>query len=139
MIDDLWTGPRWERRLRTAGVHALVVVHAGTTEHTWFRRHDGADRLAKLNSVTKSVTGILAGLVDVDLSSSALAHLPHVPVDDERKRAITVEHLLGMTSGLEWPEFGVWRGSAPPLTASKDLLRAVVERPLVDEPGRAMW
>lgn len=139
MIDDLWTGPRWERRLRTAGVHALVVVHAGTTERTWFRRHDGADRLAKLNSVTKSVTGILAGLVDVDLSSSALAHLPHVPVDDERKRAITVEHLLGMTSGLEWPEFGVWRGSAPPLTASKDLLRAVVERPLVDEPGRAMW
>lgn len=47
MIDDLWTGPRWERRLRTAGVHALVVVHAGTTERTWFRRHDGADRLAK--------------------------------------------------------------------------------------------
>jgi CubicO group peptidase (beta-lactamase class C family) len=139
MIDALWSGERWERRLRIAGVHALVVVHAGRTERAWFRRHDGATRPAKLNSVTKSITGALVGAVDLDVSSFALAHLPHVPVDDERKKAITVEHLLGMTAGLDWPEFGAWRGATPPLTGSKDLIRAVVDRPLIAEPGSAMW
>lgn len=139
MIDALWSGERWERRLRTVGVHALVVAHAGRTECAWFRRHDGAARPAKLNSVTKSITGMLTGVVDIDVSSSALSHLPPVPIDDERKKAITVEHLLGMTSGLQWPEFGAWRGATPPLTGSKDLVRSVIGQPLIAEPGSAMW
>lgn len=139
MIDTLWSGGHWQKRLRTAGVHSLVVMHGGQTECTWFRRHDGEDRTVKVNSVTKSITGTLAGLTGVDLEASALSHFPRLPVDDERKRAITVEHLLAMTSGLEWPEFGEWNGATPPMTASKDLLRTITAQPLIADPGSSMW
>jgi CubicO group peptidase (beta-lactamase class C family) len=139
VTDALWSGDRWQKRLRAAGVNSLVVMHGGQTECSWFRRHDDEDRTVKVNSVTKSITGALAGLTGVDLETSVLSHFPRLPVDDERKRAITVEHLLAMTSGLEWPEFGEWNGAAPPMTASKDLLRAITARPLIAEPGKSMW
>jgi hypothetical protein len=65
VIDGLWSGERWQKRLRAAGVHALVVEHAGETEAAWFRRHGGADKVVNVHSVTKSITGALTGLAGV--------------------------------------------------------------------------
>ncbi|MDI1463296.1 serine hydrolase domain-containing protein [Catellatospora sp. KI3] len=139
MIESLWSGDRWQRRLRAAEIHSLVVQHAGRTECAWFRRHGGDDRPVNLHSVTKSITGSLAGPDRLDLGSSVLSHLPHVTVDDQRKHAITVEHLLAMTSGLRWPEWEEWGGYARPMTGSSDQLRTILAPPLVAEPGTAMW
>jgi CubicO group peptidase (beta-lactamase class C family) len=139
VIDALWSGDRWQRRLRAARIHSLVVQHAGATECAWFRRHGGEDKPVKVHSVTKSITGTLAGLTGVDIGSSALAHLPHLAVDDERKRAITVEHLLAMTSGLEWPEWEQWGGYPRPMMGSADQLRTITAAPLIAPPGSRMW
>jgi CubicO group peptidase (beta-lactamase class C family) len=92
-----------------------------------------------VNSVTKSITGMLTGLAGVELGSSALSYFPHLPVDDERKRDITVEHLLGMTSGLEWPEWEKWHGYARPMMGAVDQLRTITGAPLIAEPGSRMW
>jgi CubicO group peptidase (beta-lactamase class C family) len=138
-MEALWSGDRWQKRLRAAGIYSLVVLHGGQTECSWFRRHDGAERVVSVFSVTKSVTAALVALTDVELGSSVLSHFPRLPVDDEQKRAITVEHLLAMTSGLEWPEWEQWEGYPRPMMASPDQLRTITGAPLIAEPGSSMW
>lgn len=76
----------------------------GLVEHDAVARHD-------LRSVSKSVVGLLyeialdEGLVP-PVDASLLAQFPQYPdvPDAEAKRAITIEHVLTMTLGLDWSE-----------------------------------
>jgi len=56
---------------------------------------------------------------------------------DPRKRAITMRHLLAMSSGLEWTEFG-GRNSFPNMTRSADWVAFTLDQPMASEPG-ARW
>jgi CubicO group peptidase (beta-lactamase class C family) len=53
---------------------------------------------------------------------------------DPRKRRITVGHLLSMQSGLESTSFGQY----DEWVSSRDWVRAVLDQPMVDEPGGRM-
>lgn len=99
--------------------------------------------LHDLRSVTKSVTNTLIGIaVDRGLlatSDSVFSFFPeHADLATERKRAITVGHLLTMTSGLEWDE------STYPYTRTRGTARRrwtgasseAVPRRLVTGPAR---
>jgi CubicO group peptidase (beta-lactamase class C family) len=55
---------------------------------------------------------------------------------DTRKKDISIEHLLTMSVGLDWPEFGEWN-YMPPMFAH-DVVKFVLNRELVDEPGTRM-
>ncbi|MFE4711613.1 serine hydrolase domain-containing protein [Paenibacillus sp. NPDC056722] len=55
---------------------------------------------------------------------------------DTRKKDITIEHLLQMSVGLDWPEFGEW--NYMPSMFVHDIVKFVLDRPLVDEPGSRM-
>ncbi len=97
-------------------------------------------------SDTKSITSICIGIA-VDkgyiesIHQSIFDYLPeHQHLNTDGKDAITIEHLLTMTSGLDWDEWsaslsssnndiiGIW-------FSDKDPISYILERPLVDKPG----
>jgi CubicO group peptidase (beta-lactamase class C family) len=103
----------------------------------------GTDDLHDVRSVSKSVVALLYGIVAQEgalpaLSSPVLAAFPELAgLRSEGREAITWEHLLTMSSGLAWHEFG-----RSPLTSDEtrlfwkaEPLRFVFDRPLVAEPG----
>ncbi|WP_062493273.1 serine hydrolase domain-containing protein [Paenibacillus sp. 32O-W] len=119
------------------GMRDVVVVRHGQLVWEWHAAGD--DRLAAIYSCTKS---ILSALVGIAIGQGILAGpeqpaaelLPELAeAADERKRAITIGHLLTMTSGLEWPDFDKpYRR----MKASADWVRYVAETPLAHAPGQ---
>src|SRR4029078_6029926 len=84
--------------------HGRIVAEAYYAPFRSGHRH-------RVNSVTKAVTGTLIaialrdGLLD-SLDRRVLEFFldRHIANIDHNKQAITVRHLLNMTSGLEWKE-----------------------------------
>jgi CubicO group peptidase (beta-lactamase class C family) len=95
-------------------------------------------------SCTKSVLSALIGIA-IDLGLIENIHVPItryfgdiIEADgDIRKQEITIEHLLTMSPGIHWPEFGEWNCFAP-MVYSKDINRFILERPLIQNPGEKM-
>jgi CubicO group peptidase (beta-lactamase class C family) len=98
---------------------------------------------SKINSCTKSV---LSALVSIAIDRGILPH-PDTPIStffpsllqdqDTRKREITLAHLLTMTAGFAWTEFG-GRNSFPSMTKTENWVQYVLEQPLEEEPGTRM-
>jgi len=97
-------------------------------------------RVHHLASISKTITSVLVGAaIDRELIQSvkdpASRYLPsYRSLFDERKEAITLEHLLTMSAGLEWSQ----SGRAPDhlaLMSCPDVTRYVLEKPLSAEPG----
>lgn len=106
----------------------------------------GIETRHNLMSVTKAVTGALVGQAIDDgliagVDEPVLEYFPqYARLADEVKDEITVEHLLTMTSGLEWNEWDV------PLTDvdNNDLIQLfvvddpieyILAKPVVHQPG----
>ena len=92
-------------------------------------------------SVTKSVISVLIGIAIgqgyiVDTDQPVLDFFPNITIAnvDSRKSAITVEHLLTMTSGLacDWT-FGTSVDDA--MRASDDWVHFALNLPMIAEPG----
>ena len=103
-----------------------------------------ANKLQKINSCTKSFAGTLVGICldrglieDIDIPIKY--YFPEIIGNDtdERKHRITLRHILSMSEGLDWPEFGEWNCFAP-MAYSKDIVNFVLSRPMVLEPGEKM-
>jgi CubicO group peptidase (beta-lactamase class C family) len=101
-------------------------------------------RLHELQSATKSVSSMLLGIAGVDPKTPVLrlaAAVGYRPEQrDARKRAMTVEDLLTMQSGLAWKESGYAYepGSGNDVMAmleTGDWSRYVLERPMATRPG----
>jgi CubicO group peptidase (beta-lactamase class C family) len=104
------------------------------------------DRKHCLSSVTKSVTATLLGIA-IDrgfissLDAKVLDFFPeYADLNAGRKSDITLEHLVTMSAGLEWDEWTYPIGdSRNDITRwfnfGGDLLRFVLERPMVADPG----
>ncbi|HEX4233854.1 MAG TPA: serine hydrolase [Caldimonas sp.] len=98
-----------------------------------------------VNSVTKAVVGTLVGIAadhgvlrldEPVLVSFADRGIAHVDAD---KRALTIAHLLDMTSGIDWREPLT---EAPPETMlqmeqSSDWVGFILDRPMARPPGQA--
>ncbi|HUW10959.1 MAG TPA: serine hydrolase [Anaerolineae bacterium] len=108
---------------------------------TWDR-----DELHTVMSVGKSMTSASIGLA-IDhgfigsVHQSIFDYLPeHQRYRSAEKDTITIEHLLTMTSGLEWKEWGASNTSMDSdlfklWVACEDQIACVLEKPLVHEPG----
>ena len=106
------------------------------------------EMIHNIMSATKSVTSaclgiaIDEGLID-NVHQSIFDYLPdHNQLGTDGKENITIEHLLTMTSGLEWKEWSAPYSSAENPTIGiwfqdKDPITYILEKPLVDEPGNA--
>jgi len=99
-----------------------------------------AVRLHKINSVTKSVLALLIGIA-IDRKQLESVSVPLTEFFPDLRgvgRELTVEHLLTMTTGWDWREWGDWDGLPKPMTDSPDWVRFIIERPIVDPPGTRM-
>ncbi|GAA3411668.1 serine hydrolase domain-containing protein [Streptosporangium vulgare] len=144
---------------RLPGLHAVVVLRHGRVilEHYGegedFRLNEPLgrvrftpDTLHDVRSVTKSVVGLLYGVALADgrvpePREPLLRHFPEYPdlAEDPRRAALTVEHALTMTLGLEWDESAPYTSAANSEIAMElapDRSRYVLEQRIVDEPGR---
>jgi CubicO group peptidase (beta-lactamase class C family) len=97
-------------------------------------------------SVTKSITSAILGIaVDqgyIDVNESIFSYLPeYKDYGKDGKEDITVEHLLTMTSGLEWDEWSGAHGTTANdidviyIDCQEDPLKCILSRPLVSKPG----
>ncbi|MCB9252355.1 MAG: serine hydrolase [Flavobacteriales bacterium] len=121
-------------------LNSLVVARHGKIIVDEYFNGYHPDSLQKIWSVTKTITGIIVGIAaDNNLLSekdSIYKHLdPYIHKFDSSKKAITVEHLLTMTSGLEWVELGGPNSAGFKLAYSKDWIDFTLSQPLIKVPG----
>ncbi|WP_219837464.1 serine hydrolase [Paenibacillus sp. R14(2021)] len=116
----------------------VILLQRGETLWSW---HDGgADRVSAVYSCTKSILSALIGIaIDQGLIGSIKERIrDYFPslnaASDERYRMITIEHLLTMTSGIDWPEFDkpYWQ-----MKRTDDWIGFVLRQEVVHEPGHA--
>lgn len=124
-------------------IDAVLVARHGRV--AWERYYNGwtPERAHTLQSVSKSVTSLLAGIAVGDgrlaVDQPAVGFFPdYQPLRnlDDRKRAMRVEDLLTMRTGLDWSE-NPYEGS--PLQqlneSSGDWVRFVADWPMREQPG----
>ncbi|HSM14817.1 MAG TPA: serine hydrolase [Thermoanaerobaculia bacterium] len=133
--------PRLDRAVERLGAMEgvrTVDVWVGD-ERVASREFRGADHRAwDVKSASKSVLSALVGIAlergllpGLDAPIAELLPEEAARLDDPAKRAITLRHLLTMTSGLgstSGEHYGRWVGSA-------DWVRAALARPLEHRPG----
>ena len=122
-------------------LHSLVVSHHGTVVLERYFNGTRATRPANVKSVSKSIISALVGIAierkhlgGVDQAIGPyFADILRAPADAP-KRAVTIEDLLTMRSGLESTSsrnYGAW-------VTSKNWVRYALTRELASEPGAEM-
>jgi CubicO group peptidase (beta-lactamase class C family) len=111
--------------------------------HPTYRRGD----LHSLQSVTKTVTSVVIGTAvmrgdfpSIDTPMLSFFDTTKVRHIDDRKRRVTLRHLLTMSGGFEWNEslpYSDPRNSAVIMEASYDWVTYAVDQPMARDPGTA--
>ncbi len=120
--------------LSIASLFGLWRPFAPEVEFGPTTRHD-------LRSVSKSVVGLLVGIARQEgripsLETPALDFYPqYADLRSPERDAIHLEHLLSMSSGLEWDE-GALPNDETRLYWTSSQVRFVLGRPIAAEPGR---
>ena len=128
------------------GVNSLVIVRHGYVVTERYFNGTSAATAGSVQSVTKSVTSLLAGIaVDkgfLTANSRALTVLPEyesVANADARKRDISLRHLLEMRSGINFYESPYEGSPLQMLNASRDdWVRIALAEPMNANPG-TLW
>ena len=111
--------------------------------HPFYRRGD----LHTMQSVTKTVTSVVIGVATArgefpDLATPILKFFDESKVAniDERKRSVTIRHLMTMTGGFDWDEelpYDDPNNSCSLMEASFDWVQFAIDRKMAREPGAA--
>src|SRR5262245_25468264 len=142
-------------------LHSLLIARSGHLVAELYRK--GRDRSARdffsrevsfgpgdphdMRSISKSVVGLLFGIVREDgrlpaLSTPVVDLYPGYPTLtlEPARRSITIEHLLTMSSGLEWHEtaatYGSFSNDETRLFWDWSPIKFVLSRPMVDPSGQ---
>jgi CubicO group peptidase (beta-lactamase class C family) len=127
-------------------VDGLLVVRNGHTVVEAYYPPYGPGSRHSTASVGKSFTGALVGIAIREgyiegVDQQVADFFPDHPdwQSDPLRQAMTIEHLLTMTSGLDWPESAVSYGSARnvmrQMMRSWDWVQFVLDRPVAAAPG----
>ncbi len=130
-------------------IDAVLIVRNGRLVlEEYLSAYFGVDHKHELYSVTKSFSSALIGaaiqngFID-NVNQRVLDFFPNRTFDntDSRKENMTLEHVLTMTSGLEWDEWSVPYSDPENdyniLFSSNDTLRDILGKPMVAEPGES--
>ena len=118
-------------------LRSLLVSHNGALILERYYNGARATQLANIKSASKSVIAALVGIavskgLIKSLDQPIADYFPELAKDPEpQKRAITIEDLLTMRSGLDSTsgrQYGAW-------VQSKNWVRYALAQPLIDEPG----
>lgn len=142
-----------------AGLHSVLVLVDGETfaevyfsgederwgDPTGVRQHK-ADTLHDLRSVSKSIVGLLYGIalsegLVPEVDQGLLKQFPDYAdlAVDAKRSLITIADALTMRMGTEWDEdlpYTDPHNSEIAMERAQDRYRFVLDRPMVEEPGR---
>jgi CubicO group peptidase (beta-lactamase class C family) len=127
----------------TLSLDSLLLVRHGRIVLDAYYAPYAADIPHRINSSTKAVVGTLAAIAHRD---GLLDSFDHPVLDffgdrsianvDARKKAITIQNLLDMTSGLDWQEpLGGRPVSMIEMTRQPDWVKFALNRPMAHAPG----
>jgi CubicO group peptidase (beta-lactamase class C family) len=120
----------------------LITRHGRIVLDAYYARR-AAELPHPIYSVTKAVIGTLTaiaykdGLLD-NLNRPALDFFSdrNIADSDDKRKAITVQHLLDMTSGIDWTEESKGRVDRfNEMESSPDWVKFVLDRPMSTTPG----
>ncbi len=121
----------------------LVVKNSELIIEEYFNGHS-VDQPHDLRSTTKSIRSILMGIaidkgfiasIDDPITKYLKQPVPTKNLD-ERKQAITIQHLLTMSSGLDCNDWNKKsRGQEDRVYKKKDWLQYTLNLPMVNDPG----
>lgn len=133
----------------TRSFDSLLVTRHGRIVLDAYYAPFTADMPHAINSSTKAVVATLLAMAYKD---GLLDRLDHPMLDffsdrssianvDERKKAITVQHLLNMTSGLDWDEGfeGGREQSLRDMGKSPDWVQFILDRSMAHAPGETFY
>ena len=111
----------------------------------WHPYYHGTD-LHTMQSVSKTVTSIIFGIAMTrgdfkgSLATPVLEYFDTNKVKnvDDRKRHMTLEHVLSMTAGLDWDEdvpYDDPRSDSSLMEATDDWVQYVIDKPMAADPG----
>lgn len=125
-----------ERRLN---VHSVLVIRDGYIIAERYYAPFDQDTRHQLFSVTKSFISALVGIAIEDafidgVEAQVVGFFPGRQFAnlDDRKVAMTLEHLLTMTSGLDWSE---GMPTYQEMARTRDWVHYVLDKPMVADPG----
>jgi CubicO group peptidase (beta-lactamase class C family) len=114
--------------------------------NSWWHPFFHESNLHTLQSVSKTITSIVIGVAISNkdfpnLNTSILQFFDTSVVKniDDRKRHITILHLLTMTGGFDWNEqlpYADPKNTGSAMEASDDWVKYAIDRPMSDEPGK---
>ena len=110
--------------------------------HPWYQRGD----MHTLQSVSKTITSIIFGVARArgdlpDIDTPVLKYFDESKVAniDDRKRRMTIRHLLTMSAGLDWNEglpYSDPKNTGSQMEAAPDWVEYTINRPMAFEPGK---
>ena len=131
---------------KTYSFDSLLVARHGHLVLDAYYAPYSANSPHAVNSTTKSIVATLIAMLHADGVLDSLDHrvLDYFPdrdfahVDDSKK-AITVQHLLNMTSGLAWDEGLGTLERLTELKRSPDWVRFILDHPMANQPGETFY
>lgn len=129
-----------EAAVKKEKITSCLIYQEGEIVLEYFKNKKTVTKLAHLHSVTKSVVSLLIGIAIEEgkiesVKTPISMYFPHLQAD---KQGITIEHLLTMTPGFEWPEFGAWGGRPFPMINTKNWVKFVLGQKMTVLPGESM-
>lgn len=149
----------WDKRYSqdyVAAYDSLVPIKSPLNAHDvtgpynyyspwWHPYYRGGD-LHTLQSVTKTITSVIIGTAvtrgefpSLDTPVLSFYDTTQVKNIDDRKRRITIRHLLTMTDGMEWLEnlpYTDPRNTTVVMEGSYDWTKVAIDAPMAAEPGQ---
>jgi CubicO group peptidase (beta-lactamase class C family) len=132
-------------------IHSLLIIRNGylifekylNLEEYLGHTQSNQDNMHSLYSATKSFTSALTGIAIEEgyidnTSLKVVDFFPEKTIEnlDSRKKNMTLQHLLTMTTGFEWDE---WTGdSAYKMLRSANPVEYMLDLPMKDDPGTVL-
>lgn len=128
------------KQLHSNYISSFIMERQNEIEFHYEQQEQVSTKLMPINSCTKS---IVSALYCIGLTEGWMPSI-HTPItewfpelqhsSDQRKLSITAEHVLTLTAGFRWNEFG-GNKDFPRMTRTVQWLRYALEQPLTAEPG----
>lgn len=135
------------KEAKTRGpLNARLTGRYNYFDPAWHPYYHGTD-LHTMQSVSKTVTATIIGIAiargdfKAGLDTPVLSYFDVAKVRnvDERKRRMTLRHVLTMTHGLAWTEdvpYDDPRSDSSLMEATDDWVQYVIDKPMATEPGK---